>query len=155
FRAVQDQVGVVATLVQDNAAGARVVKAFGQEQREIERFDEQNEALYQRYLDSTRLQSFNTPLLNFIATGATVVMLWVGGLLVIWNQLTIGELVAFYAYLLQIVGPVRQGGFLMSMASRAAASSERILEVLNTPITVSSPPDGVEVDSMRGQGECL
>ncbi len=153
FRAVQDQVATVATLVQDNAAGARVVKAFGQEQREIDRFDAENETLFQRYLDSTRLQSFNTPLLNFIANGATVVMLWVGGLLVIWNQLTIGELVAFYAYLLQIVGPVRQGGFLMSMASRAAASSERILEVLDTPISVSSPPDGVELESIRGEVE--
>ena len=81
FRAVQDQVARVATLVQDNAAGARVVKAFGQEQREIQRFDEQNEDLYQRYLDSARLQSFNTPLLNFIANAATIAMLWVGGLL--------------------------------------------------------------------------
>src|SRR5437763_2565864 len=80
-------------------------------------------------------------------------MLWVGGVLVIGGQLTIGELVAFYAYLLQIVGPVRQGGFLMSMASRAAASSERILEVLDTPISVSSPPDGVELESIRGQVE--
>src|SRR5437870_2462424 len=140
FRAVQDQVAKVATLVQDNAAGARVVKAFGQEQREIARFDAANEDLYQRYYDSSRLQSFNTPLLNFIANGATIVMLWVGGLLVILNQLSIGELVAFYAYLLQIVGPVRQGGFLMSMASRAAASSERVLEVLDTSISVSSPP---------------
>src|SRR5215469_398890 len=52
FRAIQDQVAVVSTLVQDNAAGARVVKAFGQEQREIERFDEENERLYQRYYDS-------------------------------------------------------------------------------------------------------
>src|SRR5262245_49816195 len=92
FRAVQDQVAKVATLVQDNAAGARVVKAFGQEQREIQRFDDENETLYQRYLDAARLQSFNTPLLNFIANAATVVMLWVGGLLVINNQLTIGEL---------------------------------------------------------------
>jgi ATP-binding cassette subfamily B protein len=153
FRAVQDQVAKVATLVQDNAAGARVVKAFGQEQREIERFDAANEDLYQRYYDSSRLQSFNTPLLNFIANGATIVMLWVGGLLVIGNQLTIGELVAFYAYLLQIVGPVRQGGFLMSMASRAAASSERVLEVLDTPIGVSSPPNAVELETIRGEVE--
>jgi ATP-binding cassette subfamily B protein len=153
FRAIQDQVAVVSTLVQDNAAGARVVKAFGQEQREIERFDRENENLYQRYYTSTRLQSFNTPLLNFIANGATIVMLWVGGLLVIGNQLTIGELVAFYAYLLQIVGPVRQGGFLMSMASRAAASSERIVEVLDTPIDVASPPDAIELESIRGEVE--
>jgi ABC-type multidrug transport system fused ATPase/permease subunit len=153
FRAVQDQVALLSTLVQDNAAGARVVKAFGQERREIERFDDANEELYQRYLTSTRVQSFNTPLLNFIANGATVAMLWVGGLLVIGNQLTAGELVAFYAYLLQIVGPVRQGGFLMSMASRAAASCERILEVLDTPISVSSPTDAVELPSISGNVE--
>src|SRR5579859_3693587 len=104
FRAIQDQIAVVSTIVQDQAAGARVVKAFGQEQREVERFDTENENLYHKYYISTRLQSFNTPLLNFIANGATIVMLWVGGLLVIGNQLTIGELVAFYAYLLQIVG---------------------------------------------------
>jgi ATP-binding cassette subfamily B protein len=80
-------------------------------------------------------------------------MLWVGGLLVITNQLSVGDLVAFYAYLLQIVGPVRQGGFLMSMASRAAASSERIVEVLDTPIDVSSPPDALELESIRGEVE--
>jgi ABC-type multidrug transport system fused ATPase/permease subunit len=153
FRAIQDQVAVVATLVQDNAAGARVVKAFGQEQREIEQFDRENENLYQRYYVSTRIQSFNTPLLNFIANGATIVMLWVGGLLVINNQLSIGELVAFYAYLLQIVGPVRQGGFLMSMASRAAASSERIIEVLDTSIEVASPPEAIPLPVLRGEVE--
>src|SRR5262249_19711289 len=61
-----------------------------------------------------------------------------------------GELVAFYAYLLQIVGPVRQGGFLMSMASRAAASAERVLEVLDTPISVSSPPGAYELETIQG-----
>jgi ATP-binding cassette subfamily B protein len=153
FRNIQDQVSVVATMVQDNAAGARVVKAFGQEQREIDQFDRENENLYEKYYVSTRIQSFNTPLLNFVANGATIVLLWVGGLLVINNQLSIGELVAFYAYLLQIIGPVRQGGFLMSMASRAAASSERIVEVLETPIAVATPPDPVPLPALRGQVE--
>ncbi|HEY3063547.1 MAG TPA: ABC transporter ATP-binding protein [Chloroflexota bacterium] len=153
FRAIQDQVAKVATLVQDNAAGARVVKAFGHERQEIERFDRENEVLYQKYLYSTRLQSFNTPLLNFMANASTIGMLWVGGLLVITGSLTLGELVAFYAYLLQIVGPVRQGGFLMSMASRAAASSERVLEVLDTPISVSSPPEAIELPPIRGHVE--
>src|SRR5207302_904384 len=69
------------------------------------------------------------------------------------GQLTIGELVAFYAYLLQIVGPVRQGGFLMSMASRAAASAERVMEVLDTPIDVSSPAEAVELEGIRGDVE--
>src|SRR5207302_7740995 len=104
-------------------------------------------------LASTRMQSFNTPLLNFMANASTVVMLWAAGLLVINQQLTMGELVAFYAYLLQIIGPIRQGGFLMSMASRAAASAERVLEVLDTPIDVSSPPEAVELEDIRGEVE--
>ncbi|MDQ3808714.1 MAG: ABC transporter ATP-binding protein/permease [Chloroflexota bacterium] len=153
FRAVQDQVARVATLIQDNAAGARVVKAFGHERQEIERFERENQELYERYLASTRLQSFNTPLLNFMANASTIAMLWVAGVLVVTGSLSLGELVAFYAYLLQIVGPIRQGGFLMSMASRAAASSERVLEVLDTPITVASRPDAIELPQIRGQVE--
>jgi ABC-type multidrug transport system fused ATPase/permease subunit len=153
FRRVQDQIARVATLVQDNAAGARVVKAFGREQAEIQRFLKANDELYELYLDSTRQQAFNSPLLDFLSNTSTIVMLWLGGLLVVNGAITLGELVAFYAYLLQIVTPVRRGGFLMSMAARAAASAERTLEVLDTPITVSSPPDAVELPPIRGAVE--
>ena len=70
---------------------------------------------------------------------------------VIGNQLMFGGLVVFSAYLLQLFGPVRQGGFLMSMASRAAASSERIVEVLDTPIEVFSKPDAIELADIRAE----
>ncbi len=153
FRHVQDLIANLATLVQDNAAGARVVKAFGRERQEIERFDRANAELYDSYLASTREQSFNAPLLDFMSNGSTIVMLWLGGLLVLTHTITMGELVAFYAYLLQIVTPVRRAGFLMSMASRAAASTERIVEVLDTPVAVSSPPDAVELPPIRGAVE--
>jgi ATP-binding cassette subfamily B protein len=153
FRKVQDQIARVATLVQDNAAGARVVRAFGTEQREIARFDRANAELYDDYLHSTRQQAFNTPLLEFMANASTMAMIWVGGLLVVRRVLTLGELVAFYSYLLQIITPMRRGGFLMSMASRAAAASERILEILDTPVAVSSPPDAVELPDIQGRVE--
>jgi ABC-type multidrug transport system fused ATPase/permease subunit len=94
FRQVQDQIARVATLVQDNAAGARVVKAFGREKQEIARFDAANAELYDNYLTSTRQQAFNTPLLEFMANASTIAMLWVGGLLVVDKILTLGELVA-------------------------------------------------------------
>lgn len=151
YRRVQDQIARVATLVQDNAAGARVVKAFGRKQEEIDRFDRANEALYDDYLASTRQQAFNTPLLDFMGNGSTIGMLTLAGWLVIAHRLTIGELIAFYSYLLQIVAPIRRGGFLMSMASRAAASSERVLEVLDTPVTVGDKPDAIELPPIRGR----
>jgi ATP-binding cassette, subfamily B, multidrug efflux pump len=153
FRIVQDQIARVATIVQDNAAGARVVKAFGRERQEIERFDRENECLYQDYLTSTRMQALNNPLMEFLSNASTIVMVWLAGLLVINQQITIGELVAFYSYLLQIVTPVRRGGFLMSMASRASASTERILEVLDTPVSVASRPDAIELPAIAGRVE--
>ena len=151
YRRVQDQIAQLATLIQDNAAGARVVKAFGRQEEEIARFDKANEALYDDYLASTREQAFNTPLLDFMGNASTIGMLTLAGWLVILHRLTIGELIAFYTYLLQIVAPIRRGGFLMSMASRAAASSERVLEVLDTPVTVSDRPDAIELPPIEGR----
>src|SRR5439155_1084620 len=64
-----------------------------------------------------------------------------------------GELVAFYAYLLQLVQPIRRGGWLMTMASRASASSERIFEILDTPVTVADRPGAVAVPALVGRVE--
>jgi ATP-binding cassette, subfamily B, multidrug efflux pump len=69
------------------------------------------------------------------------------------GQLTLGELVAFYSYLLQLVQPIRRGGWLMAMGSRAAAASERIFEILDTPISVADAPDAVELPAIKGQIE--
>ena len=153
FRIVQDQVARVATLVQDNAAGARVVRGFGRERQEIERFDRANQELFDDYLASTRQQAFNTPLLDFLTNASTIAMLWLGGVLVVTQSITMGELVAYYAYLLQIVTPVRRGGFLMSMAARAAASSERVMEILDVPVAVATRSDAVELPPIRGRVE--
>ena len=84
-----------------------------------------------------------------MANASTIVMLWVAGMLVITGQLTMGELVAFYAYLLQIVGPVRQGGFLMSMASRA--THWRNCWALSAPFGSRARPSVLGLD-WRGGG---
>ncbi|HUZ76745.1 MAG TPA: ABC transporter ATP-binding protein [Chloroflexota bacterium] len=153
FRIVQDQIARLATVIQDNAAGMRVVKAFGHEQEEIAHFDKENAALYDGYLDSTRQTAFNTPLLQLMSNVSTLTMLWVAGYLVIVRAITPGELVAFYAYLLQLVGPVARGGFLMAMAARAAASSERILEILDAPIAVANRDDAEQLPPIDGRVE--
>ena len=76
-------------------------------------------------------------------------MLWLGGMLVVWGQLTYGELVAFYAYLLQLVLPIRRGGWLMTMAARASASAERIFEILDSPVTVADRPGATVAAAAR------
>ena len=79
-------------------------------------------------------------------------MLWVGGILVVWGNLTYGELVAFYAYLLQLVLPIRRGGWLMTMAARASASSERIFEILDSPVTVADREGATALPPLVGRG---
>ncbi|MCC7371756.1 MAG: ABC transporter ATP-binding protein [Chloroflexi bacterium] len=143
-RAVQDELATLANRIQETVAGIQVVKAFGRGQYEVERFDRQNERLYRRYVAAARATALNAPFLDLLSNGCTLLMLWLGGILVVWGQLSFGELVAFYAYLLQLVLPIRRGGWLMTMAARASASSERIFEILDTPVRVADR-DGATV----------
>ncbi|HLY67970.1 MAG TPA: ABC transporter transmembrane domain-containing protein, partial [Chloroflexota bacterium] len=153
YRRVQDQIAHVAGAIQENVSGVRVVKAFGREREEIERFKEGNERLYEDYLVAAREQAVNAPFIEFLSNASTLVMLWFTGLLVMNGTLTVGDLVAFYAYLLQLVAPIRRGGWLMAMGSRAAASSERVFEILDTPVTVMNKPDAVELPAIEGRVE--
>jgi ATP-binding cassette subfamily B protein len=152
-RAVQDELARLATLIQENISGIRVVKGFGREQYEIDRFEEQNQSLYDRYLAATREMSLNGPGLDLMSNISTLVMLWFGGVLVMTGQLTFGELIAFYAYLLQLVLPIRRGGWLVAMGSRASASADRIFEILDTPVEVQDRPDAKPLPPIAGRVE--
>jgi len=143
-RAVQQEIATLANRIQESVSGIQVVKAFGQEQQEIERFDKQNEVLFERYVVAARATALNAPFLDLLSSVCTLLMLWLGGILVVWDQLTYGELVAFYAYLLQLVLPIRRGGWLMTMAARSSAAAERIFEILDSPVTVADR-DGATV----------
>jgi ATP-binding cassette subfamily B protein len=152
-RAVQDELAKLATLIQENISGIRVVKGFGREQYEIDRFEEQNQELYDRYLAATREMSLNGPGLDLLSNISTLLMLWFGGVLVMTGQLTFGELIAFYAYLLQLVLPIRRGGWLVAMGSRASASADRIFEILDTPVDVQDRPNARPLPPIAGRVE--
>src|SRR4030095_2361842 len=108
--AVQQPLGILTTRLDQNLRGARVVKAFAQEDAEIGRFAKENEEWFDLSLTSARLQSVNNPLLDLIANVGGVFIIWYGGLLVIQGQLTLGELIAFNTYLVQLLQPVRRLG---------------------------------------------
>jgi ATP-binding cassette subfamily B protein len=152
-RAVQQEIATLANRIQESVSGIQVVKSFGRETHEIERFDEQNDKLYVSYVDAARETALNAPLLDLLSNGCTLMMLWIGGMLVVWGQLTYGELVAFYAYLLQLVLPIRRGGWLMTMAARASASAERIFEILDSPVTVADRPGATVLPPLIGSVE--
>jgi ATP-binding cassette subfamily B protein len=148
---IQQQLGVLTTLVDQALRGARVVKAFAQQDRQRALFDTQNERWFTVSAAAARLRAINTPALDLIANMATVIVIWYGGILVTRDQLTLGELVAFTTYLAQLIMPVRRIGMIIPAISMAVASGERVFEILDTPSDVSDAPDAVPLPPIQGR----
>jgi ABC-type multidrug transport system fused ATPase/permease subunit len=147
---IQKQLAVLTTRVEQNLRGARVVKSFAQEEAEIERFEIENRRWFDLSAYSARLQSLNMPLLHLIANLGSVIILLYGGILVIDNHLTLGELVAFTTYMGQLVAPVRYFGMILPAIAMAAASAERVFEILDQVPDVRDEPGAPALNVERG-----
>jgi ATP-binding cassette subfamily B protein len=147
---VQQEIAVLASILQENLAGARLVRSFARERDEIEKFERQNDRLSDQYVRAAKVQSWVHPLMDVVANLGMVIVLWYGGYLVIHGELTLGQLIAFHAYLLLIVRPVRRLGFVLSHSSRAVAAAERVFDVLDSPIEVRDREDASALPPIRG-----
>ncbi|MCY4118894.1 MAG: ABC transporter ATP-binding protein [Caldilineaceae bacterium] len=148
--AIQEQLAVLTTRLEQNLRGARIVKAFAQEDAEIERFEAENRRWFGLAADSAKLMAFNMPLLDLIANIATVIIIWFGGLQVIHGGMTIGELVAFLTYLAQLTAPIRRLGFVIPAIAMAGAASERIFAILDEETQVKDVEDAQPIGPLRG-----
>ena len=148
--AIQRQLGALTTRIEQSLRGARVVKAFAQEDAEIERFDVENEKWFDVSSRNARLSAVNAPLMQLIANLAAVVILWYGGMLVARDQLSIGELVAFTTYLAQLIQPIRLLGQIVPLMAMGAAAGERIFEILDAVPDVRDAADAVAMPAMTG-----
>ena len=148
--AVQQQLAVLTTRLEQNLRGARIVKAFAQEKAEFGRFSADNEIWFDLSAQSAVLRSRNVPLLDLISNISTVVIIWYGGLLVTRGQLSLGELVAFTAYVGQLIQPVRRLGMIIPAVAMAIAGGERIFEILDTKSQVAEAPDADPLPPVRG-----
>jgi ATP-binding cassette subfamily B protein len=140
FLAVQQKLAALNTLVQENLAGVQVVKAFVREPFEIEQFGEANIAYMAQHIKVGRLLAVANPALAFLTTLGIVAVTWWGGVAVIGGRLSVGELVAFTSYLMIGMTPLMMLSNILTMITRAEASAERVLEVLDTQPRVSIPP---------------
>jgi len=147
---IQDQLAVLTTRVEQNLLGARIVKAFAQEEAEIARFEQENDRWFRLSRLAARLRALNVPLIDMVASLGTVVVLWYGGSLVIREALTLGELVAFSTYLAQLVQPVRRMGMIIPAIAMAASAGERIFEILDAVSEVQEAPHAVPLPPVKG-----
>ncbi|MHB1294734.1 MAG: ABC transporter ATP-binding protein [Anaerolineae bacterium] len=151
WHARQDQMAIMTSRVEQNLRGLRVVRGFAQEPAEIARFGMENDAIYNTSMKLARYSSYVTPLIVFLASVGIVTILWLGGRLVIAGQLSLGQLIAFNTYLLQLVGPVRRMGMLATLLGESGASADRVFEVLDARSEVQNSPDAVDLGPVRGE----
>ena len=151
FHARQDQTAVLTSRLEQNLRGMHVVRGFAQEPAEMERFGRENDTIYNTSQTINRLNAFAMPLVILLASVSTVLVLWVGGWQVIAGNLTLGALIAFNSYVLQLVNPVRRLGFLLTMLGESRASADRVFEILDAESEVKDAPDAVPMGPIRGQ----
>ena len=147
---LQHQLAEMTTVLEQNLRGAKIVKAFAQEDAEIKRFDHQNRLWFGLAQKQVIARTQHVPLLDFIASLSTVVIIWLGGRLVIENSLTLGELVAFTTYLSQLIAPVRRLGVIIPTVAMASAAGERIFSILDAESEVIDAQDAKELPPIEG-----
>ncbi|MGW0147090.1 ABC transporter ATP-binding protein [Streptomyces sp. NPDC003333] len=128
----QAQAAAVAGVVDGAVSGVRVVKGFGQEEQETGKLREVGRRLYAGRLRTIRFNAKYTPALQAVPALGQVAMLALGGWLAVRGHITLGTFVAFSTYLAQLVGPVRMLAMVLTVAQQARASSERVLELIDT-----------------------
>jgi len=153
FKTVQQKLSRLNTLLQENLAGVRVVKAFAREPYEAQRFSAANAALLEESLSVARLMSIAMPLVFTMGMLGTVIVIWLGGYRVIHGRLSLGQLVAFNTYLGMLMMPVFMLGMIMAMISRAAASAERVFEIIEAEVEVKNAPGAYPLPPVQGRVE--
>jgi ABC-type multidrug transport system fused ATPase/permease subunit len=149
---VQQEIGELTTVVEEATAGVRVVKAFGREDEQARRLEVEASSILDQNLEAARLRAFYTPLLAVLPQLSLAVILWYGGRLAVDGQITLGTLVAFNSYLLLLAWPLQGLGMLFGFAQRAAASAERVFEVLDQPPAIADRPGATALPDAAGRG---
>ncbi len=147
---VQKQLAVLTTAVEQNLRGSRIVKAFAQEDAEIERFNKENNQWFELSVTSAQMQAINVPLLFLIANLSIVAIILYGGSQAIYNHITIGEVIAFITYVGQLVDPVRRLGLIIPAVAIAGSAAERVFDILDTVSEVKDEPDAIQLPSLNG-----
>ncbi len=149
--ALQQQMAILTTRLEQNLRGMRIVKGFAQEPAETAHFEAENATWFQIAADSARLQSINGPLMGLITNIGSIFILWYGGRLVVQGGLTMGELVAFTAYMGQLAGPVRMMGRVIPAIVQAIACGERIFDILDAESEVKEAPNALLLPPVQGR----
>jgi ATP-binding cassette subfamily B protein len=153
FEKIQEQLGILSTMAQENLAGQRIVKAYGQEAAQTARFRGLAQESMRRNVELARTQGLFFPSLGLLAGLGMALALWVGGRAILAGRITVGDLVIFLIYLGMLSWPMIALGWVVNLFQRGAASMGRVSRVLETRPRIHDAPDAVAPAQVRGEVE--
>jgi ABC-type multidrug transport system fused ATPase/permease subunit len=142
WAAVREQMGKLTTVLQENIAGVRVVKAFAREPHAMNQFDTQNNLNRVKNVDRAKLEAGAFPLMDFVSSLSFLVMILVGSLRLVEGTMSLGVYFSFTWYIWSIIWPVRIAGWLVSIMRQAAAAVPRLFQILDAPETIKDKEQG-------------
>ena len=153
FVKIQEQFSHMTATAQENLAGMRVIKAYGQEESEINNFSDVSAKYVELNLNMARLQGILFPFIRFLAAGVNLLILAVGGYEIIHGSVDLGTLVAFFTYTNALFWPMFAMGWVVSLYQRGTASLDRINRILYTEPIIRDVGDNLRVSPMQGKIE--
>jgi len=156
FERIQAQFSDISARAQENFSGARVIRAYGQEEAEIALFETSNQEYVTRSLPLARLTGMLWPTLELLLGFAVVLVLWIGGREVLLGRMSLGDFVAFNTYIIMLTWPIIALGWVINIFQRGTASMGRINEILveRPEITdAGAAPDLQSAATLRGEIE--
>jgi len=148
-RRSQQKIAELNVLLHEVFSGTKIVKAFGREAHEVERFDRVNHGLLSLALKDHRTDELTDPLMEVLAALGIMGALWYGGQQVISGTMTPGDFFSFTAAVALLYGPVRQLSRIVNTVQQSTSSVERVFEILDQPPAIADRPDAVAVDAFR------
>lgn len=145
--------GRVNSLLSESLNGLKIVKAFAQERREIDRFSERSQALAVTAVEAERTWTFLFSGMSLLMMSGTMLVYYVGGRDVLFGTMTVGTMMAFLSYVGMFYGPIQSMSMLLNWSSRSLTAAERVFEVLDTEADVREAEDAVAMPAMEGRVE--
>jgi len=153
FMAVQIRLSKLNTLLQENLAGIKVVKAFAREPSEQKKFVKSADELMAQQLKVMRVMTFLFPMIFLIANVGQAIVLYAGGTQIINGTMTLGQYQEFSLYLLFVFMPIGQLGFIITQMAQASASAGRVFEIMDAKSDVTDKPGAIALPEIRGTVE--
>ncbi|HEX7158696.1 MAG TPA: ABC transporter ATP-binding protein, partial [Edaphobacter sp.] len=140
FERIQAMFSDISAKAQENFSGARLIRAFAQEEAEIASFEDANREYIRRSLHLVRLMAMLWPTLEFVLGLSLMITLWVGGHEVVQHRITVGQFTSFNVYMVQLIWPIIAVGWVVNLFQRGTASMVRIDELLKQQPDIADDP---------------